>query len=54
MIMESVNFEKFDRTQVTDEMLSEASQLFSESYGVWGKGASKIVGGFAKPGDYIL
>jgi hypothetical protein len=30
-------YEKYDGSQVTDSMLQEASQLFSENYGVWGR-----------------
>ncbi|MCJ1257951.1 hypothetical protein MMC24_005779 [Lignoscripta atroalba] len=41
-------FEKYDGGQVTDSMLQEASRLFSENYGVWGKEAAKSMGTFAK------
>ena len=30
-------YEKYDGSQVTDSMLQEVSQLFSENYGVWGR-----------------
>ena len=30
-------YEKYDGSQVTDSMIQEASQLFSENYGVWGR-----------------
>jgi hypothetical protein len=42
-------FEKFDGSELTDDMLVEASQLFNENYGIWGKDAAKS-GAFAKPG----
>jgi hypothetical protein len=41
-------FEKYEG-QVTDNMLQDASLLFNENYGVWGKDAAKF-GTFAKPG----
>lgn len=44
-------FEKYDGCSVTDDMLQEASQLFSEHYGVWGKHAAQVVGKFAKAGE---
>jgi hypothetical protein len=43
-------FEKYDMDEVTDKMLQEASQLFSENYGVWGPGAASVMGAFAKEG----
>lgn len=43
-------FEKYDMNEVTDSMLQEASQLFSENYGVWGAKAASVVGAFAKEG----
>lgn len=42
-------FEKFGGGEVTDDMLEEASQLFSENYGVWGKEAA-AASPFVKPG----
>ena len=47
-------FEKYDGGQVTDSMLQEASRLFSENYGVWGKEAAKSMGTFAKEGKLRL
>ena len=47
-------FENFDRSQVTEGMLQEASQLFSEQYGVWGEHAVQVVGKFAKAGKLSL
>jgi hypothetical protein len=41
-------FEKYDATEVTDDMLAEAAQLFNEYYGIWGTDAAKM-GSFAKP-----
>ncbi|KAI9748900.1 MAG: hypothetical protein M4579_007077 [Chaenotheca gracillima] len=46
-------FEKCDMSEITDSMLQEASQLFSENYGVWGPKASSIVGAFAKEGNQV-
>jgi hypothetical protein len=43
-------YEKHDGSQLTDEMLQEAAKLFSENYGVWGKGAARVTGSFAKEG----
>src|SRR4051794_39578674 len=43
-------YEKYDWSQVTDSMLQEASQLFSENYGVWGKNAGRVGRAFAKEG----
>ena len=52
--MEKQVFEKCDGSQVTESMLQEASQLFSEHYGVWGEHAAQVVGKFAKPGKLAL
>lgn len=43
-------YEKYDGSQATDSMLQEASQLFSENYGVWGKNAVRVERAFAKEG----
>jgi hypothetical protein len=43
-------FEKYNMDEVTDNMLQEASQLFSENYSVWGPKAASVTGGFAKEG----
>jgi hypothetical protein len=48
--MHSQLFQKFTSDEVTDEMLEEASQLFSENYGTWSERASKVMGAFAKAG----
>ncbi|KAF1956378.1 hypothetical protein CC80DRAFT_492613 [Byssothecium circinans] len=45
-------FEKFDGGELTDDMLVEASRLFNENYGIWGKDAAKS-GAFAKPGSRV-
>jgi hypothetical protein len=42
--MDKKLFERFNSDQVTDEMLEEASKLFSENYGVWGEGAFEKAG----------
>jgi hypothetical protein len=46
--MEKQLFEKYDGGQITDDILEEASQLFSENYGIWGEQAAEAVGKFAK------
>ena len=48
--MEKQVFEKYDGSQVTESIFQEASQLFSEHYGVWGEHAAQVVGKFAKAG----
>ena len=52
--METRLFEKYSGSQVTESMLEEASQLFSEHYGVWGEHAAQMVGKFAKAGKLTL
>jgi hypothetical protein len=44
-------YEKYNGDQVTDSMLQEASELFSENYGIWGNGASNVVGLSAQRGE---
>jgi len=46
-------FERFDGSRVTDSMLQEASQLFSENYGIWGEQAAEKMGKFAKFGSRV-
>jgi hypothetical protein len=46
-IMERKLYEGFSSDQVTDEMLEEASVLFSRNYGVWGAKAPEKMGKFA-------
>ncbi|RWQ94005.1 hypothetical protein C8Q69DRAFT_472286 [Paecilomyces variotii] len=48
--MEKKVFEKFNGTHVTEDMLQQASKLFSENYGVWNEHAEKLMGKFAKAG----
>lgn len=48
-VMAKKIFQKFDGSQVTESMLQEASKLFNNHYGVWGKGA-EMMGAFAKEG----
>ena len=43
-------YETVNGREVTDEMLEEAAQLFSENYGVWAEEAAKTLGKFAKAG----
>ena len=52
--MEQRLFEKFDGAYVTDSMLQEAAQLFSEHYGIWGEHATQKLGRFAEAGKIIL
>jgi GNAT superfamily N-acetyltransferase len=37
-------YQQYDGTQVTDSMLREASQLFNENYGIWGKESGSKMG----------
>ncbi len=46
-------YQKFNGDQVTDDMMQEASKLFSENYGIWGKEAANTTGAFAKEGKLI-
>lgn len=39
--MSKLVFEKYDGGEVTNDMLAEASQLFNENYGIWGRDAAK-------------
>ena len=48
--MDKLLFERFDGSKVTESMLEEASQLFSEHYGVWGEQAAQALGKFANAG----
>lgn len=43
----------YDSTNVTDDMLQEAAELFSENYGVWAPTAAGILGSFAKEGKHV-
>ncbi len=52
--MEKQVFEKYDGSLVTESMLQEASQLFSDHYGVWGEHAAQVVGEFVKAGKLAL
>jgi hypothetical protein len=49
--MEKKLYEGFNDDEVTDEMLEEASKLFSENYGVWSEHAAQRMGKFAKAGS---
>ncbi|KAM0797692.1 hypothetical protein BDR22DRAFT_882065 [Usnea florida] len=51
--MDKMLFERFDGSKVTESMLQEASQLFSEHYGVWGEQAAQALGKFAKAGSHV-
>ncbi len=48
--METRLFEGFKDDEVTDEMLEDATKLFSENYGVWSEHAAQHMGKFAKAG----
>jgi hypothetical protein len=48
--MEKKLYEGFTSDEVTDEMLVEASKLFSDHYGVWGERAAQSMGKFAIAG----
>ncbi len=48
--MDKKIYERFNGDQVTDEMLEEASKLFSENYGVWSEHAAEHMGAFARAG----
>ena len=37
------DFQKYSQDQITDDVLQEAAELFSNHYGVWAKRASKCV-----------
>jgi len=50
--MEKTLYERFNGGDVTDEMLEEASKLFSENYGVWSEQAAQLMGKFAKAGRF--
>ncbi|KAJ5894754.1 hypothetical protein N7495_006445 [Penicillium taxi] len=51
--MDSVVFEKFEGTEISDEIIKDAAKLFSSSYGVWGLLAATKMGVFAKPGQRV-
>ncbi|KAI9653329.1 MAG: hypothetical protein M1829_001314 [Trizodia sp. TS-e1964] len=51
--MEKTLYEGFNGDEVTDEMLADASKLFSENYGVWGESAVQHMGEFAKAGSHV-
>jgi hypothetical protein len=41
-------FEKYDITEITDSVLQDTSQLFSENYGIWGVKTASVMDTFAK------
>lgn len=51
--MRKTVYEKYDGGQVTDSMLQEAADLFSENYGTWSEHAAQAVGKFAKAGELL-
>jgi hypothetical protein len=46
-------FQLYRGDQISDEILSDAAELFSENYGVWGPQASSKLGTFAKAGRRV-
>jgi hypothetical protein len=51
--MDKKLYERFNSDQVTDEMLEDASKLFSENYGVWSEHAAQRMGAFARAGTSV-
>ncbi|KAF2280959.1 uncharacterized protein EI97DRAFT_497676 [Westerdykella ornata] len=51
--MRSTVYERFSSDEVTDKMLEEASELFSEHYGVWAKQAEQVEGPHGKAGEHV-
>ena len=51
-MMEESTFKVFEGSQVTDFMLEEATQLFNENYGIWGKDPVNPRN-LEKPGDSV-
>ena len=50
-----ITFEKVLASEVSDEMINEAAQMFSSSYGVWGPlAAEKMNNKFCKPGMFLF
>ncbi len=41
LTMDKVLYESFAGEQITQEILEEASRLFSENYGTWGKDSGR-------------
>ena len=48
--METKLFQLYDMDHITDYILQEAAQLFSNNYGVWGEEAAGFHGSFARQG----
>jgi hypothetical protein len=46
-------FHKYEREDLTNNMLQDAARLFSENYGIWGPVAEQDMGSFAKQGRRI-
>lgn len=42
-------YETFSREEVSDAMVADAAQLFSENYGVWGERSSRPGRSLASP-----
>lgn len=51
--MKQLLFEVFDGSSVTEGMLQESSQLFTENYGVWNEQAADMLGKFAHVGKLL-
>jgi len=52
--MEQRIFEKYDRAHVTESMLQEAAQLFSEHYGIWSEHAAQKMHHSLKAGKKLV
>lgn len=48
--MERLLIEKYTGGEITESMLQEAAQLFSDNYGIWDEHAAQVVGKFARAG----
>src|SRR5262245_58911561 len=48
--MAETRFREFQAEDITDAMLADAAQLFSDHYGIWGTAPSGHHGGRGKPG----
>ena len=49
--MDNICYERYYKARITDTMLDEAAQLFSEHYGVWTENAGPVLAGSTKAGE---
>jgi hypothetical protein len=52
----TINIEKLQARDVSEDMITQAAELFSSNYGVWGPLAEEKMGTFGnycKPGMYV-